>query len=141
MIEERKSYEADNRTGINHEGADANRPVERLTATSIIGDSLENTKGAVFGKISDLMINLDTGKIEYAVIESGGLLGVGKKMFAIPFNQMQINEDRELFVIDRDKDYIKESPGFDPDHWPGTNDHNYLDNVNSYYKPPVTPFP
>lgn len=140
-MEERKSYEPDNRTGINHEGADANRPVERLTASSIIGDSVENNKGEDFGKIGDLMVNLDTGKIEYAVVESGGLLGVGKKLFAIPFHQMQINEDKEIFVVDRDKDYMKDSPGFDPAHWPGTNDHTYLDEVDAYYKPPVTLFP
>jgi sporulation protein YlmC with PRC-barrel domain len=141
MIEEEQNYETDNRSGTNHEGADANRPVERLTATSIIGDALENNKGQDLGKISDLMINLDDGTVEYAVIESGGVLGVGKKLFAIPFGQMQINEDKELFVIDRDKEYIKNSPGFDPSHWPGTNDHKYLDNVNSYFEPPVTPFP
>ena len=141
MTEENQSYEADNRSGINHEGASANRPVERLTATSIIGDALENNKGHDLGKISDLMINLDDGSIEYAVIESGGVLGVGKKLFAIPFGQMQINEDKELFVIDRDKDYVKNSPGFDSSHWPGTNDHKYLDSVNSYFEPPVGPLP
>jgi sporulation protein YlmC with PRC-barrel domain len=136
-----KNYEVDNRTGINHEGADANKPVERLTASSIIGDSVESPKGEDLGKIDDLMINLHTGQVEYAVVQSGGLLGVGKKLFAIPFQELQINEDRELFVINRDKDYVKNSPGFDASHWPGTNDHSYLDNVNKYYKTPVTPFP
>lgn len=140
-MNERKSYEYDNRTGINHEGADANRPVERLTATSIIGDSVENPKGEVLGKIEELMINLDTGKVDYAVVQSGGVLGVGKKLFAIPFEHMEINEDKEIFVLDRDKDYVKNSPGFDPSHWPGTNDHSYFDDVNTYFKPPVTPFP
>ena len=91
---EEKNYESDNRSGINRQGPDANRPVERLTATSIIGDALENNKGQDFGKITDLMINLDNGKVEYAVIESGGVLGVGAKLFAIPFSQMQINEDK-----------------------------------------------
>jgi hypothetical protein len=46
MLEQNKNYEADNRTGTNHEGANANRPVQRLTATSIIGDSVENMKGS-----------------------------------------------------------------------------------------------
>jgi sporulation protein YlmC with PRC-barrel domain len=141
MIEQQKNYEADNRTGLNHEGTDANRPVRRLTATSIIGDSVENPKGENMGKIDNLMINLRTGKVEYAVIESGGLLGVGKKLFAIPFEELRVDEDKELFVLNRDKDYIKNSPGFDSSHWPATNDHSYFDNVNSYYKPPVTPFP
>ena len=141
MINDKRNYEIDNRTGINHEGADANRPVERLTATSIIGDSVENRKGDDLGKIEELMVNLESGKVEYAVVQSGGVLGVGKKLFAIPFEQLQINEDKEIFILDRDKDYVKNSPGFDPSHWPGTNDHDYFNNVNSYFKPPVTPFP
>ena len=141
MIDQEKNYEIDNRTGINHEGADANRPVERLTATSIIGDSVENHKGDDMGKIEDLMVNLETGKVEYAVLQSGGLLGVGKKLFAIPFGQLHVDENKEVFILDRDKDYVKNSPGFDASHWPGTNDHAYFDNVNRYFKPPVTPFP
>jgi sporulation protein YlmC with PRC-barrel domain len=142
MLEENKSYEADNRTGVNHEGASANRPVQRLTATSIIGDSVENPQGEQLGKIDNLMINLGTGQVEYAVIEHGGLLGVGSKLFAIPFSELQVDETKEIFVLNRDKDYVKESPGFDSNHWPATNDHSYFDSVNSYYnRPPVTPFP
>ena len=142
MTGEHKSYEADNRTGVNHEGADANRPVQRLTATSIIGDAVENPKGEQLGKIDNLMINLNTGKVEYAVIEHGGLLGVGTKLFAIPFDELRVDETKEIFILNRDKDYVKDSPGFDSSHWPATNDHSYFDSVNSYYnKPPVTPFP
>jgi sporulation protein YlmC with PRC-barrel domain len=142
MIEQKKSYEADNRTGVNHEGANANRPVQRLTATSIIGDSVENRKGEQLGKIDNLMIDLSTGRVDYAVIEHGGLLGVGSKLFAIPFEQLQVDEVKEIFILDRDKDYVKESPGFDSSHWPATNDHSYFDSVNSYYnRPPVTTFP
>ena len=142
MLEQGKSYEADNRTGVNHEGAKANVPVQRLTATSIIGDSVENTKGEQLGKIDNLMINLSTGKVEYAVIEHGGLLGVGSKLFAIPFDELQVDEVKEIFILNRDKDYVKDAPGFDSDHWPATNDHSYYDSVNSYYnRPPATPFP
>ena len=143
MLEQQnKNYEADNRTGINHEGAHANRPVQRLTATSIIGDKVENNKGEDLGKIDNLMINLRTGEVEYAVIEHGGLLGVGSKLFAIPFSELQVDDVKEVFILNRDKDYVKESPGFDSDHWPATNDHTYFDSVNSYYnRPPVTPFP
>ena len=141
MNGETRNYEVDNRTGINHEGADANKPVERLTASSIIGDSVENRKGENLGKIEELMVNVDTGKVEYAVLTSGGVLGVGKKLFAIPFGQLEINEDKEMFILDRSKDWVKNSPGFDASHWPGTNDHSYFNDVNAYYKPPVTPFP
>lgn len=79
--------------------------------------------------------------MEYAVIEFGGFLGVGQKLFAIPFEELRVDEEKEIFVLNRDKDYLKESPGFDPNHWPDTNDHDYFDNVNTYYQYPVTPFP
>jgi hypothetical protein len=85
------------------------------------------------------MINLSTGQVEYAVIEHGGLLGVGSKLFAIPFNELRVDEDKEIFVLNRDKDYVKESPGFDSSHWPATNDHSYFDSVNSYYNRPPVP--
>jgi sporulation protein YlmC with PRC-barrel domain len=128
-----KEYEVDNRTGMNQEGPDANRPLQRLSATSIIGDKIENLQGEDLGEIDNLMINVTTGKIEYAVIQYGSVLGIGGKLFAIPFNELRVSAGRHAFIIDRDKDYLKMSPGFDKDHWPDTNDHTYYGDVDSYW--------
>lgn len=128
-----KSYEVDNRTGTNQEGPDANRPLERLTATSIIGDKVENLQGEDLGTIDNLMINLHTGRVEYAVLEFGSVLGIGGKLFAIPFKEMRVASGRHVFIVDRDKDYLRMSPGFDKDHWPATNDHSYYGDVDSYW--------
>lgn len=141
MDNKTKEYEAINITGINHQGSRANTPLKRLTATSIIGDKVVNRKGQNLGKIHNLMINLRTSQVEYAIIEFGGFLGAGEKLFAIPFRELTVDEKEEVFVMDRDKDYLKDSPGFDAQHWPDTNDHAYFDDVNSYYHYPVTPFP
>lgn len=73
---EGKTYETDNRTGRNMEGPDANRPLERLTATSIIGDKVENAEGEDLGTIDNLMVNLRTGRVEYVVVEYGSFLGL-----------------------------------------------------------------
>lgn len=128
-----KTYEADNLTGKNHEGVDANTPVERLTATSIMSDHVVNARGDKLGKINDLMINLITGKIEYAVLDFGSFLGMGGKLFAIPFEELRVKTSEHAFILNRDKNYLKSSPGFDKDHWPDTNDQYYND-VNMYYK-------
>jgi sporulation protein YlmC with PRC-barrel domain len=141
MEQQRKDYEASNMTGVNRQDPHANTPVKRLTATSIIGDKVENPNGKDLGKIQNLMINLQSGKVEYAVIEFGGFLGVGEKLFAIPFTELKVDEDAEVFVLNRDPEYLKESPGFDSTHWPDTNDHHYFNSVDSYYQTPVTPFP
>jgi sporulation protein YlmC with PRC-barrel domain len=133
MAIKEKIYEADNITGINHEGDDANRPVQRLTATSIIGDKVENTHGEGLGKVVNLMINLVSGEIDYAVIEFGSFLRMGGKLFAIPFEELRLKPAEHTFILNRSKEYLKQSPGFDKDHWPDTNDHYYED-VTRYYK-------
>lgn len=138
MKTERKSFEADNLTGRNHEGQTANTPVRRLTSSSIIGDSVENPEGEDLGKIDELMINLETGTIEYVVLEFGAFLGMGGKLFAIPFKELKLDPVREIFILNRDKDYLKNAPGFDKDHWPETNDPDnysdgYYNNVGTYW--------
>ena len=128
-----KTYEADNRLGANLEGPDANRPLERLTATSIIGDKVESLQGEDLGTIDNLMINVHTGRVEYAVVEYGSFLGIGGKLFAIPFDELSVMPEKRVFVVNRDKDYLRMSPGFDKNHWPDTNDHTYYGDVDSYW--------
>jgi sporulation protein YlmC with PRC-barrel domain len=128
-----KTYEADNLTGVNHEGVDANKPVERLTATSIIGDNVVNMRGDKLGKIDHLMINITTGKTEYVVLDFGSFLGIGGKLFAVPFSELKIKTSEHAFILDRDRAYLKSAPGFDKDHWPDTND-RYYEDVNGYYR-------
>lgn len=134
MAIQENNFETDNRTGVNHEGPEANSPAQRLTATSIIGDDIESPQGESLGTIDNLMINLATGNIEYVVVEFGDFLGVGGKLFAIPFSEFRLDEEKEVFILNRDKEYLKNSPGFDKDHWPATNDHSYYGNVSGYYQ-------
>jgi sporulation protein YlmC with PRC-barrel domain len=134
-----KTYDADNRTGTNQEGPDANQPVQRLTASSIIGDSVENAEGEDLGKIDNLMVNINTGEIEYVVLEYGSFLGLGGKLFAIPFSELTINPEKHGFILNKSEEYLKNSPGFDKNHWPDTNDHSYYEDVNNYWDYSVTP--
>ncbi|MEX2233951.1 MAG: PRC-barrel domain-containing protein, partial [Cyclobacteriaceae bacterium] len=96
-----KTYEADNQTGANLEGPDANRPLERLTATSIIGDKVENPQGEDLGTIDNLMIDVRSGRVEYAVVEYGSFLGIGGKLFAIPFDELRVLPERKVFMVNR----------------------------------------
>src|SRR6188472_4199460 len=105
-----KKYAGDNLTGQNQEGPTANTPVRRLTATSIIGDKVENLEGSDLGTIKNLMINLDNGEVEYVVLQFGGFLGLGDKLFAIPFTQFDLDPLREIFILNRNKEYLKDAP-------------------------------
>ena len=123
--------EKDNLTGRNHGDPNINRRLKYLTATSIIGDKVENLQGEHVGKIKDIMIDLSTGTIDYVVLEVGGFLGINEKLFAIPFAALKPNQHNADFKLDIKKEFLQKAPGFDKNHWPHTNSH-FLD-VNSYW--------
>ncbi|WP_416866204.1 MAG: PRC-barrel domain-containing protein [Imperialibacter sp.] len=127
-----KSFKKDNVSNKNHSGAHANLPLKFLTATSIIGDKVFNKGNEEMGEINDVMIDLSTGKIEYFVIEMGGFLGIGEKYFAIPFAFLTVDSKKEAFVINQESATLKNAPGFDKEHWPETNSHDF-DGYQSYW--------
>jgi sporulation protein YlmC with PRC-barrel domain len=128
-----EKYMEDNLTGENHEGSNANWPVRLLTASSITGDKVVNRQGEDLGKIGDIMLNIRKGSIEYFILEYGGFLGVGEKLFAIPFRFLELDQANERFIMNLDKENLEKAPGFDKDHWPGTNNSNYYNEAGTYW--------
>lgn len=128
----KNEFDRQNITGENRESEKANTPVRVLTATSIIGDKVENTQGEKLGKINNIMLDLQNGCIEYVVLEFGGFLGVGEKLFALPFKSLHLNAERKTFILNLDKEFLEKAPGFDKDHWPETNSRHWND-VNDYW--------
>ncbi|MFP5040024.1 PRC-barrel domain-containing protein [Parasediminibacterium sp. JCM 36343] len=116
-----QELEVDNLTGINHEGNYINTPPKYLTASSIIGDEVHDEAKEHIGDIKDIMLDIATGKIDYLVIETGGLLGIGTKYFATPFNLLSIDPENKSFLFNGTKEKFENAPGFDKDHWPDTN--------------------
>jgi sporulation protein YlmC with PRC-barrel domain len=114
-------------TGVTEGAKYPNLPLHYLTASSIIGDEVYNKNDDYLGKIEDVMIDITTGKIEYYIIEFGGFLGVGDKYFSVPFKLLEINTGKRLYIFDQPKEILEKAPGFDKDHWPKTNLHQYYD--------------
>ncbi|HCO24856.1 MAG: hypothetical protein CME31_20450 [Gimesia sp.] len=61
-------------------------------ASKLIGMNIENPQGQSLGEINDLVINTSTGEVRYAAVTYGGFLGVGNKMFAVPFEAFNIKQ-------------------------------------------------
>ena len=85
-------------------------------ATRITGRHIYNRAGEDLGVIEDLGIDLSTGRIVYAVLAFGGFLGIGDKLFAVPWDALEV--DGEGFLADATRAELAETPGFDREHWP-----------------------
>ena len=106
-----------------------------LSATTIIDDKVVSTTGEDLGTLKELMLDLDDGRINYAVLSFGGFLGLGDKLFAIPWEALTLNAEDHTFVLDVEKERLENAPGFDQDNWPTDADYEagWLNDVYDYY--------
>ena len=111
-----------------------------LSSTSITGTNVTNSKGENLGEVKDLMIDTQSGTVNYAVLSFGGFLGLGDKYFAVPFEAFSVNEATETFVLNVSKDVLENAPGFDKSSWPKTSDTAYWNNLYNHYGVKRRPF-
>ncbi|GGD54512.1 PRC-barrel domain-containing protein [Lacimicrobium alkaliphilum] len=112
---------------------DVQTPATLLSADTITGDEVCNMQDEKLGKIQDIMLDLTQGKIRYAVLSSGGFLGMGDHLFAVPWRALKQDKENKRFIIDIDVERIKKAPGFDKDNWPDMADAQWNSTVESYY--------
>ena len=125
-------FEKDNLAGENKGALLPNQKGRYLTASSLISDKVVNAAMEHLGEIKEIMLDLETGKIDYFVIEFGGFLGLGVKYFAIPFRLLELDAANKRFIFNQNRQMLENAPGFDMDHWPDTNLH--FDEVYSYWR-------
>ena len=114
--------------------ADPERRFRRvLAAGTLEGDKVMNHAGEDLGKVDELMIDLPTGRVAYVVLSYGGLLGMGNKLFAVPWGALRVDEDEKCFILDVDKKTLESAPGFDKDNWPDMADTSWGSEVFRYY--------
>ena len=104
-----------------------------LSASSLKGDDVVNHQGEDLGKIEEIMIDLDRGRIAYAVLSFGGFLGMGDKLFAIPWQAFSVDTVQKRLVLDTKKELLEKATGFDKSDWPNMADPTWGSKVYGYY--------
>jgi hypothetical protein len=112
-------------------GSAARENPDFLSAGTIKGDKVVNAAGNDLGKINELMLDLENGRIGYAVLSFGGFLGLGDKLFAIPWRALSLRLHEHAFTMDIPKDVLERAEGFDKDNWPLT--YEELARTYAYY--------
>jgi sporulation protein YlmC with PRC-barrel domain len=104
-----------------------------LSASTLTGDDVCNTKGESLGSIKEIMLDTERGEIRYAVLSFGGFLGMGDRLFAVPWHSLQLDTGNKRFILDVPADRLKAAPGFDKDDWPDMADATWSTSIHSYY--------
>ena len=120
-------------TGTRHLDDHSGPGPEVMAASSFEGETVMNPQGDTLGEIEEIMLDVRSGRIAYAVMSAGGFLGIGEKYFAVPWRAFTMDTDRKAFILDVDKERLMNAPGFDKDHWPAMADQTWAGQVHSYY--------
>jgi len=104
-----------------------------VSAGSITDEKVRNLSGEDLGKIEEVVLDAHSGKIAYAVLSFGGFLGMGDKLFAIPWQSLSLNDDADGFVLNVDREVLENAPGFDKDNWPDFADRTWGRSIHSHY--------
>lgn len=107
--------------------------VNMLSASTITGDEVCNLKDEKLGTIEDIMLDIPKGTIRYAVLSSGGFLGMGDRLFAVPWSALKLDTEHKRFTLDVDVERLKAAPGFSKDEWPNMADPTWGSSIDSYY--------
>jgi hypothetical protein len=100
---------------------------------SVIGARVINQQNESLGKIEDIVFDADEGRIAYAVLSFGGILGMGDKHFAIPWEALSLSPSDKHALLNVDKKLLENAPGFSGDNWPNMADTTWASNIYKHY--------
>jgi sporulation protein YlmC with PRC-barrel domain len=106
---------------------------ELMGAGTLMGEDVVNRSDEDLGDIKEIMLDMRSGQVAYAVLSFGGMLGLGTKLFAVPWQALQLDTVNKRFVLDISKDRLESAPGFDPDAWPDMTDVTWTNQIHTFY--------
>ena len=113
-------------------------PASRLSqlqkASKIIGTSVKNLQDEKLGKVDNLLLDLAAGRIVAVIVSSGGFLGMGDELSAIPSSALKFTADRETLQLDTSKEQLSQAPHFKANQWPDFDQPSYAHGVYRAYR-------
>lgn len=127
------NYQDSDPLGIYKNRTDSGPGPQLMGANTLIGNDVYNHNDEDLGDIKEFMLDMHSGKVAYAVLSFGGILGMGEKLFAVPWAALTLDTVNKRFILKVDKNALENAPGFDKEHWPNMADESWTKEIHSYY--------
>lgn len=110
-------------------------PVGPLAGTSrLMGKDVYNDAAEDLGQIRDLMLDMSSGSIRYAVLSGGELAGLPQRLLAVPWAALRLDSELRRFVLDIERRRLAQAPDFDPGRWPDMSDPLWVADIAAWYE-------
>lgn len=119
--------------GASVTGKEFRAPQRWQKASDLIGKDVTNTADEDLGDLKDIVVDADSGRILYGVVDFGGFLGIGNKLFAVPWGAINLSADYKELVINVNKERLKQAEGFNEDQWPEFANEQWAGRTHEFY--------
>jgi hypothetical protein len=113
-------------------------PVSRLSqvqkASKLMGTPVKNLQDEKLGKVENILVDLPSGRLVAVIVSSGGFLGMGDELSAVPPTALRFTTDRDTLQLDASKEMLSSAPHFKANEWPDLGQPSYADGVYRAYR-------
>ena len=109
---------------------------DTIRVSELIGANIYDPRGEDIGDIDDIVIDA-SGKVRYAAVSYGGFLGIGDKLFAVPFDAFKTKRDDDgdfYLTLNVTEEQLEGAVGFNDDNWPNFADKSFTDRLDKMYR-------
>ena len=107
-----------------------------LKASTIIGQPVRNDAGERLGKLDDIIVNLETHSAPFAIVESGGKLGIGATRIAVPLSEFKWSSESKQLLLTATKDEFQSANPAPTGGWMAVSGEHWTKHVDKYYGQP-----
>ncbi len=104
-------------------------------ASDLIGMAVKNYQDEKLGKVEDLAVDVESGRIVQVILSTGGFIGIGDTLSAVPPGALHHDVANKVLHLDADKEKLKAAPKFEMSKWAECSDSNHLAEVYSPLRP------
>lgn len=104
-----------------------------MGAETLVGNDVFNADGEDLGDVKEIMLDMRSGRVSYAVLSFGGFMGMGEKLFAVPWDALKLDTENKRFTLQVSKEQLEGAPGFDKNHWPDMADASWEKGIHAFY--------
>ena len=104
-----------------------------IAASKVEGTNVYNAQRESLGTVYDVMLDKRSGQVAYAVMSFGGFLGMGQSYHPVPWSMLEYDEQQGGYVIDLNKEQLKDAPYFDDRTSPDWSSPAYGRDIDNYY--------
>jgi len=104
-----------------------------LTAGMLTDRKVHNHKNEILGDVIELMLDIHTGAISYAILSIRSRFGLGEKLLAVPWKALTIDTEKQHLTLATEKDHLKNAPGFHKNDWPNMTNPHWTKQIHLHY--------